>query len=349
MTKHAREAEPALFAMKDITPKKGPDKKGADKKPEPKPEPKPEKKPAKAKAKRPASTAVAKHEPQRAVAKRPAPTSLLQVILDAVADPRCDTGKMRELLAMQKEIDAEEARRAFTVDYMALQDDLPAITADRRIEIRKKDRTTGERTGAVEQSTPYSSFNAIMRVIKKPLKNHGFTLSFSTEPSPDGTRLLVTGYLDHVRGHQRKTVFPLPAETSGSKNNVQGWGSSQSYGMRYGTRALLNVITNAPEDADMDGATVQQVTTDQPRAGNVKTIAHEAEPDRVPDQPKRLTLAQSEALTTLIKNCQVSVEKFCEKYGVDAVIDLNPSFYAEAEKALRAHAKKYDIALPEPK
>lgn len=308
MTKTAtREREPGLdLGMKDVTPKKEPVKV---------PEPKPEK--VKAAPKTKPSTAVAVHNP-KAAAKAKAPVNFLAVIMQAVADPRCDTGKMRELLAMQKEIDAEEARRAFTVAYMALQDDLPTITPDRKIEIRAKD-ASGERTGRVLQSTPYVTFNAMMRVLKKPLKQHGFTLSYSTEPSADG-RLIVTGYLDHVRGHQRVTKFPLPAETSGSKNNVQGWGSAQSYGMRYGTRALLNIISAAPEDADLDGITVE---------GTAEITNQTA--DKV--IPKKLSIDQTETLVALIKSSGVGLERFLEKYKLKAVIDLDPALLAEATKA----------------
>ncbi|OFX05673.1 MAG: hypothetical protein A3E78_03250 [Alphaproteobacteria bacterium RIFCSPHIGHO2_12_FULL_63_12] len=274
------------------------------------------------------STALAVHNPQPPAA----PRSFLEVIMRAVADPRCDTGKMRELLAMQKEINDEEARKAFTADFMALTDDLPAITADRTIEIRKKG-PDGERTGAIIQSTPYVTFNAMMNVLKRPLKIHGFSLSYATEPSADGTRLIVWVYLDHVRGHQRKTAFPLPAETSGSKNNVQGWGSAQSYGMRYGTRALLNIISRAPEDADTDGVV-------EP----VKTVGE--------DEPKQtekigLTFDQSVALVGKIGKKEdggVGIERFLEKYGIKAVIDLPPALYADACKACDDYKVAADAA-----
>jgi ERF superfamily protein len=266
------------------------------------------------------STALAVHKPQLPAA----PRSFLEVIMRAVADPRCDTGKMRELLAMQKEIDAEEARKAFTFDFMALTDDLPIITADRKIEIIKKG-SDGQRVKGrdpIEQSTPYTSFNKMMDVLKRPLKAHSFSLSYSTEPSADGTRLIVWVYLDHVRGHQRKTAFPLPAETSGSKNNVQGWGSAQSYGMRYGTRALLNIISQAPEDADTDG-----------RVEPVKTI-DEVEAKQI--EPTKITLDQCTALVAKIGKPEtggVGLDKFLEKYGVKAVIDLPPGLYPDACKA----------------
>ena len=52
---------------------------------------------------------------------------------------------------------------------------------DRKIEIRAKDGK-GERTGAVQQSTPYATFPAIMKAIQPALTKNGLRLSFSTTP-----------------------------------------------------------------------------------------------------------------------------------------------------------------------
>ena len=325
MTKTAtKEAEPALFAMKDVTPKKGAD-----------PKPEPEKKPTK--AKKEASKAVAVAAPKREAAKvqhLKEPTSMLAVIARATADPRCNPENMRMMLDMQKEIVAEEARIAFTEDFIALQQVLPAIDKDGKID-----------HGAGKQKNLYATYPNIMKVVKPLLNRFHFALASWIEPSADGVKINVVSQLDHIRGHNRKSVFPLGAETSGSKNNIQGWGSSQSYGTRYNAIGLLNIISQAPQDRDHDGAQASQ--SNEPREGTVKTIANEKEQDRVPDQPKRLTLNQCESLTKLMKDCKVSIENFCERYGIAAVIDLNPSMLQEAEKALRAHAKKNGIELPE--
>lgn len=209
----------------------------------------PAKKPNKPKAAPSKAVAIRHETPPQAPARAP---SMLEIIGRAAADPRCDTAKMRELLDMQKDIEAEASKRAFTEAFIALSAELPEIRTDGRIEIRAKD-AKGERTGAVQQATPYASFQGIMQVVKPLLIKHGFSLSFATEPSPDGTRIIVRGRLEHKGGHARETAFPLPAETSGSKNNVQGWGSSFSYGRRYCTLGLLNIVSRAREDVDRDG------------------------------------------------------------------------------------------------
>ncbi|MHB8272018.1 ERF family protein [Bradyrhizobium sp.] len=245
--------------------------------------------------------------------------NVLAIIADAASNPAVNPENMRALLDMQKEIMAEQSRRDFNAAFIALQADLShvAIRQDGKIEIRKKDGS-GERTGAVQQATPYATFPAIMKVIQPLLTKHGFALSFSTEPI--GERLLVRGYLDG-HGHQRTTAFPLPAETSGSKNNVQGWGSSQSYGRRYCAMALLNIISSAPQDADTDGHT-----------GNFKN-AKDGGFAEVPDQVEKISPDQEVKLRELVEWCGVPQKKFLDHYGIAKVTDLPADLFDAAKKA----------------
>lgn len=320
MTK-PRTQQATLFAESEENPKVGAPVGG--RKPAPKAAPKPKPSPATSKivaAKKP-GTAVARPAPQgNVVALAQTPANMLAVIAKAAADPNVIPEKMRALLEMQKEIVAEEARIEFTRAFIALQDELPYINPDGRIEILAKDRGTGERTGRVQQSTPYATFQNIHRSVMPLLKKYGFTLSFATEPSPDGTRIIVKTILDHVRGHQRTTAFPLPAEVSGSKNNVQGWGSSFSYGKRYGTIALLNIVSDAKPDRDLDGA-------------------HPADAREVLIEKPKIDADQIETLTDQIKGAGVGEKRFLTKYGIEKIADLPAATYDDAILACQNFAK----------
>jgi hypothetical protein len=289
--------------MKDVTPKKPPQatiQKGKDPHPPRKPAPR----------RKRAGTAVA-------IAQAPKEAkNVLAIIADAAANPAVNPGVMRELLDMQKEIMAEQSKRDFNAAFIALQRELPTIRRDGKIEIREK--VAGERVGRVQQATPYATFNAIMGAIKPLLVKHGFALSFETEPMAE--RLLVKGRLEG-HGHERTTAFPLPAETSGSKNNVQGWGSSMSYGKRYCTIALLNIISEAQEDRDTDGNENKPTLKDAKGGGFVE----------VPDRPK-VTEEQAIALRDLIEWCGVGTRKFVEHYGIKTVADLPADLFSAAEK-----------------
>lgn len=290
--------------------------------PKPKPAAKPTGKP------KPAANAVAVRKPTPAAA----PVNMLAVIARAAADPNCQPSKMRELLDMQKELAAEEARVAFIQAFGRMK--LPEIRTDGRIEIKEK--VGGVRSGPVQQSTPYATFQNIMRTVKPSLDANGFTLSFATEPTADGSRIIVHGFLDHERGHRRSTAFPLPAETSGSKNNAQGWGSAFSYGKRYCTIALLNLVSNAKEDADLDGATTAPATGELPAKQLDETVV---------DPTKPINAEQIKAVNEAIAECGVPLATFCEKYGITKVAELPAVEFKNAKLA----CQKYAAANPKAK
>jgi hypothetical protein len=171
------------------------------------------------------------------------PASMLQIIAAAAANPSVDVDKMRALLDMQREIMAEDARIAFTQDFLAM--DLPVIDRDGRID----EGIT--RSGRQGKKTNYATFENINKVIKPKLKENGFVLWFEPDVGPDH-RIIIRGHLDHVKGHGKTCAIPLALEDTGKKNNAQATGSTISYGKRYATIALLNLISNAPEDRDTD-------------------------------------------------------------------------------------------------
>lgn len=251
-----------------------------------------------------ASTGVAVHHPTEPAA----PKSVLAIIADAAASG-VDATVMRELLDMQKEVVADQRRQEFDSAFIALQAELPVINKDNKIEIRKD--------GKLLQSTPYASFDAMMDAIQPLLTKHGFGLSFETASA--GDRLLVRGHLIG-HGHERHTEFPLPAEVSGSKNNVQGWGSSLSYGKRYCTIALLNIRSRALQDADTDG-----FPGDFQRAKG--GALSEAPPKR-----ETLTTAEAKSLRELMDDCGVETPVLCRHFGIDKVAELPREMLQVARK-----------------
>lgn len=276
-------------------------------------------------AKKATGTAVAVDDPKKrqqlAQQKTPEPDALLSAIIRASADPACDPAKMRELVAIKRERDHDAAKAAFDDAFVALQAELPSIRRDGKIEVRKKD-ASGERNGPLQQSTPYATFNAIHEAIKPLLVKYGFGLSFSTAATADG-RLIVKTTLSR-KGHSIFTEFPLPAEVSGSKNNVQGWGSSQSYGKRYGTIALLNIVSHDPKDADTDG---HDGTFVRSKDG----LAQSTEVETISDE-------QLSELNARMTKCKVPLDKVLKHYAIAKLDKLPANLLAHALKACDDYA-----------
>ena len=265
------------------------------------------------------STALAKHEPR--------PTNLLVAFAQAASDPACNPEKMKALSDMVDKMKAEEAEVAFTEAYIDMQEELPSISATGRIEIAAK-------VGSRGQSTPYAKFDEIMRVVKPILRAHKFALMVVSEPNPSGVGVVVRGTLSRVHetqygkaAHVKQTIIAVPLENSGSKNNVQGIGSSLSYAKRYACIQLLNIISHAEVDDDRDGH------GPKPKKG----VAAEQQPD---EAEAKINGSQQKELLKEIDACGIEPTRFMEKYEIKAVHELPAKQYDEAIKACRDYGAR---------
>lgn len=175
------------------------------------------------------------------------PANMLEVLARAVADPRVDVAKMQALLDMQMQIRKEDARLAFNEAMARLQPTMPRITKNGRIAV----------SGTVRSK--YAKFEDIDLEIRPLYAAEGFSISWNTEQV--GGAVSVHGLLRHSAGHNEPYQITLPRDDSGSKNGVQGVGSTLSYGKRYLLCSMFNIIT---VDEDNDGA-ADTVSEDQVR------------------------------------------------------------------------------------
>jgi hypothetical protein len=114
-------------------------------------------------------------------------------------------------------------------------------------------------------------------VIEPLLEAEGFRLSFNSAPrQADGGGLVVTGTLLHRDGHNRSASMPLPLDTGPGRNNLQAQGSTLSYGKRYTTEMLLNIIRDGDDD---DGKRGNERFITEAQATEICVLVDEAEAD----------------------------------------------------------------------
>lgn len=177
--------------------------------------------------------------------------ALLSMIERAARDPNVDIDKMERLFQMRERMTAHSAKAAYLAALAKMQPELPSI--EKRGVIATNEKVDGQRTGRQVAQSRYARWEDVVEGITPVLAKNGFSLSFRVDqPTPD--RITVTAVLGHSEGHSEETSMSLPIDNSGSKNNVQGWGSSVSYGKRYTSFALLNISARG-EDDDGNGAT----------------------------------------------------------------------------------------------
>ncbi|SFU48506.1 ERF family protein [Halomonas korlensis] len=192
----------------------------------------------------PQANANGQQSPQPAAQPLQESTAIIQVIERAALNPEVDIDKMERLLQMQERVMDRQALMAYSAAMAAMQTELPSIT----------ERGQGN-NGA------YATLEDIVDTVRPIMQKHGFAVSFRIQTQERGIQ--ITGVLMHQDGHREETSMLLPADTSGSKNAVQAFGSSTSYGKRYVLCALLNITTRGQDDNGQSAAAVKGVTTFQ--------------------------------------------------------------------------------------
>lgn len=198
----------------------------------------------------PADVKPAKTKTKHALAVVAPPRDMLAIIASAAANPLVDVAKMKELLAMQREIEQRQEDREFNAAMLAAQNNMPRITRDR------------ENT---HTKSRYATLEKVSKEIDKIVRSCGFTLSFGTEDSTLAGHYRVVCDVSHVGGTTRRYIVDLKADEAGSqgkanKTPVQAVGSTISYGRRY---LKMMIFDLAIVGEDNDGVRTRQ-TDDAP-------------------------------------------------------------------------------------
>lgn len=188
------------------------------------------------------------------------PSEMARTIMDMAQKMTPEhIGNLKALVDMQERLEAREAQRQFVVAFQALQHELPTIKKNGTLEypINKNDPD-----GPKRKISSFARWEDIQAEIEPMLWGHGFTLTFDNEQNAQGA-LVVTAIITHVGGHVTRTKSPpLPCDSSGGKNNLQGWGSSSSYGKRYSVTLALNLKIEGDDDDGKKGG-IQYLAEDQ--------------------------------------------------------------------------------------
>jgi len=219
--------------------------------------------------------------------------AIISMIERAARDPAVDIDKMERLLLMRERMEQGRAKTAYLAALAGMQAEMPAAV----------------RRGKGHNGKDYARFEDIIEAIRPVLVKHGFSISYRT--AQDDKSIRVTGVLGHKDGHSESTDIVLPADTSGSKNIVQAWGSSTSYGKRYVSLTLLGIATEREDD---DG-----------RAAGAGPV---------------ITEDQAMTLREMIESVGADSAAFCRFLRVETLSALPAARYDEAMNALKAKGRR---------
>lgn len=194
------------------------------------------------------STEVAVREDQ--ALERQHDGGLLESVLRAVHDPKMDPARLREFLEIGKELQAMEAKKAYAAAMSALQAELPVI--------QKNGQIVGKKA-----TIKYARWDDIFKAVQPLLMKHGFAAKFTTDCPAQG-RLTVTLTLTHSAGHSESSSWTLPSSGDNQYvTNLQNAASPISFGKRYVTCNMLNILTEAQDDDGTGKGVPDPITEEQ--------------------------------------------------------------------------------------
>lgn len=157
---------------------------------------------------------------------------------------------MRGLLDLQKDWEANEARKAYVADMAEFKKSPPTI---------KKDKHVAFDTGRGRTEYDHATIGNVTNTIIGALAQHGFSHAWKT--TQGAGEVIVTCTITHRLGHSESVTLQSAPDQSGGKNSIQAIISAQTYLQRHTLLAATGLATHDQTDDDGGAAGMQAVNT----------------------------------------------------------------------------------------
>lgn len=167
---------------------------------------------------------------------------------------------LRELVALKRDMDKDQAERDFARAFVALQADLPTIVAKTVIPNRGK----------------YERFEDVMNAIAPAMRTHGFSVSFAQ--TFQDSRIIETCTLFHVGGFSKQNSFAVRVGRADSETQADCKAATTA--KRNALLNALNIVirqdclSSEESDATLEGDPNARVT--QAQADELERRVHES-------------------------------------------------------------------------
>jgi hypothetical protein len=209
------------------------------------------------------ANALVEHETRQPVAAPamtadPGPMTPMQMAYHLIQNG-ADLGAVKEMLAMSKELAADQARQAFDAAIAEAKSEIPVIGKN----------ATGH------NNKRYADFSAYAQALKPILAKHGLSYRFRTEQAD---KITVTCILSHKAGHFEENSLAGPPDATGSKNAIQAIGSTVQYLMRYTLVQALGLASGEDDDGHSTGSGDSGPITEE-QAATIRALIEETGTD----------------------------------------------------------------------
>lgn len=147
--------------------------------------------------------------------------------------------QMQGIMSLQKDWEANEARKAYVADMAAFKLNPPEIYKTKSVSF----------TGT---SYMHATLGDVAKAVVDALARHNFSHSWETKQA--GGFITVTCKITHRLGHFESTSMEATPDQSGKKNAIQAVASSITYMQRYTLLAACGLATMDMPDDDGRGS-----------------------------------------------------------------------------------------------
>jgi hypothetical protein len=259
-------------------------------------------------------------------------TALMSFIERAAINPDFDVQKFGELLRMQREMEHDQARRAFNQAMAITQADMPPVVRS----------ATNKHLG-----NKYAKLEDVDREMRPIYTAHGFSVRFGSAPAPEGY-IRITCTVAHASGYFEENYLDAPTSAVGSQGGrtattgVQAVGSAVTYLRRYLLGMVFNIVL---ADDDDDGESMRSQPASTPRYQRKYGTAEEPKQERTKEQWIRY-------INQVIEACEkqtdrAGIEEVAARPSVEkALADAPPWAKDEIENIIGDFMAKFAAAKP---
>lgn len=221
-------------------------------------------------------------------------SSAIMNIIDRMSrEPNFNIESVQQLLALKREWDANEARKAFVAAMAAFKANPPKIVKNKHVRFQTE-------KGVTEYD--HATHSEVTEKIAAALGAHGLSHRWNVEQSEG--RIRVTCIITHSMGHSEQVALTASADDSGRKNSIQAIGSAITYLQRYTLLSATGLTTADMDKADNDGATAETpATISAEQIAILQALLAETKPEkRSPEDhlAKFLALIKADSLESIL-------------------------------------------------
>lgn len=185
-----------------------------------------------------------------AIVAQPQQVTPMQMLAAAV-ERGMDTATLKELMALNKEWEANEARKAYADAMVEFKADPPKIYKNAQVDFTSAKGRTNYK---------HATLDNVNELISKRLHEVGISARWTTEQFENGL-IRVTCILTHRKGHSEPTWLQAGRDDSGNKNSIQAVVSTVTYLERQTLLSATGMaVKNQDDDAQLgEGAGPKQM------------------------------------------------------------------------------------------